>query len=65
MSNAISSTILIAIGFLALLGAALNWRIVSHSGRILNRLLGDTVARAVYGVVGLVLIVLGGMRLLE
>jgi small neutral amino acid transporter SnatA (MarC family) len=65
MSNAISSTIMIAIGFLALLGAVLNWRIVSHSGRILNRLLGDTVARAVYGVVGLVLIVLGGMRLLE
>jgi hypothetical protein len=56
--------IMLAIGVVALLGAALNWRIVSHSGRILNRLLGDTVARAVYGTVGLVLIVLGGMRLI-
>jgi len=64
MSNSVSSSVMIAIGVLALLGAALNWRIVSHSGRMLNRLLGDTIARAIYGAVGLVLIVLGGVRLL-
>jgi len=55
--------VLIFVGLLAVLGAALNWRIVSHSGKLFNRLLGDTAARAIYAAVGVVLIVLGTMRL--
>ena len=51
--------VMIAIGILAILGAALNWRIVSHSGKLLNRIFGDTIARAVYAAVGLVLVALG------
>ena len=63
MSNSASSYVMIAIGVVAILGAALNWRFVSHSGRILNRLLGDAITRAIYGAVGMMLIFLGGMRL--
>ena len=55
--------LMIAIGIVTIIGAALNWRIVSHSGKLLNRLLGNTIARAIYGAVGLVLIALGVMRL--
>ena len=55
--------VLIFVGLLAVLGAVLNWRIVSHSGKLFNRLLGDTAARAIYAAVGVVLIVLGTMRL--
>ena len=63
-SDTFAGIVVIASGGLALVGAALNWRIVSHSGKLLNRLLGDTVARAVYGAVGVVLITLGIGRLL-
>jgi len=56
---------LIVIGVLAVIGAALNWRIVSHSGKLLNRLLGDQVARAVYSAIGVLLIVLGVMQIFE
>ena len=55
--------LLIVIGLLAVIGAALNWRIVSHSGKLFNRILGDTAARAIYAAVGIVLILLGAMRL--
>ena len=64
MSDMATQFIMIAIGLVAILGAALNWRIVTHSGRLLNRLLGDTIARAVYVAVGLVLVALGVWRLL-
>lgn len=64
MSGTVSGFVMIAIGVVALIGAALDWRIVSHPGKLLNRLLGDTVARAIYGAVGLVFIVLGVGRLL-
>lgn len=50
---------MMAFGLLAMLGAALNWRIVSRSGKILNMVLGDTVARAIYFLVGVFLFVLG------
>lgn len=63
-SDTFAGIVVIASGGLALVGVALNWRIVSHSGKLLNRLLGDTVARAVYGAVGVVLITLGIGRLL-
>jgi len=64
MNDTLTGFVLIAIGVVAIIGAALNWRIVSHPGRLLNRLLGDTVARAVYGAAGLVLLALGLNRLL-
>ena len=57
--DAFAGIVIVAGGAFALIGAALDWRIVSHSGKLLNRLLGDTIARAIYGAVGIVLIVLG------
>lgn len=59
------SILLIIIGFLAVFGAALNWRIVSHSGKMLNRLFGDLVARAIYAAVGVILIVLGAIQMIK
>jgi len=56
---------LIIIGMLAVVGAALNWRIVSHSGKILNRLIGDLTARAIYAAIGVILIVLGAIQMIE
>jgi hypothetical protein len=50
--------ILVAIGVVTIIGAALDWRIVNHSDKLLNRIFGDMVARAIYGAVGTVLIVL-------
>ena len=55
-------SVMIAIGVVAIIGAALDWRIVSHSGKLLNRIFGDKVARAVYAAVGFVLIILGAGR---
>jgi len=63
MSETVYGFVLIAIGIVALVGAALNWRIVSNSGKLLNRLLGDIIARVIYGAVGIVLIALGIGRL--
>ena len=54
--------LMIAIGILVIIGAALNWRIVSHSGKLLNRILGDTIARAVYAAMGLLLVIMGAVR---
>ena len=62
-TNDIRGFSLIAIGLLALLGAAFNWSIVNRSGKILNRLLGDGVARMIYAATGAVLILLGAARL--
>jgi Na+/H+ antiporter NhaD/arsenite permease-like protein len=54
----------IAIGIVAMLGAALNWRIVSHPGKILNRIFGDSIARIIYFVAGIFLFVVGVGRLI-
>jgi hypothetical protein len=56
--------IFIAIGVLTMVGAALNWRIVSHSGKLLNRILGDNVARVIYFAAGIFLLVVGVGRLI-
>ena len=50
--------ILVAIGVVTIICATLDWRIVNRSGKLLNRIFGDMVARAIYGAVGTVLIVL-------
>lgn len=52
------------IGVLIMVGTALNWHIVTHSGKILNRIFGDTVARVIYMIVGLALFVLGVAQVL-
>ena len=59
MTDTTSGIIIILSGLLALIGSVLNWRIVSHPGKLFNRLFGDTVARIIYGVVGIFLIVMG------
>ena len=59
MDSALAGYLMIALGILAMLGSALNWRIVSRSGKLLNMLLGDTVARVVYFLVGVAFVFLG------
>ncbi|MCB9110333.1 MAG: hypothetical protein H6634_03710 [Anaerolineales bacterium] len=51
--------ILILFGVLAMLGAALNWRIVTRTGKLLNMMFGDTVARIVYFAVGIFMFIRG------
>ena len=51
--------ILVLVGVLAMLGAALNWRIVTRSGKLFNVLFGDTVARVIYFLVGIFVFVKG------
>ena len=63
MNDMVLGIILVLIGLLALIGAALNWSIVSRSSKLLNLLLGDTIARIIYGVVGFLLILLGVARM--
>jgi len=51
--------VLTVAGILAMLGSALNWRIVTHSGKLFNRLLGDKIARVIYFGVGIFIFVKG------
>jgi hypothetical protein len=59
MDSTIAGSILIAVGALAMLGAVLNWRIVTRSGKLLNMMLGDTVARVLYFGVGIFMFIKG------
>jgi Na+/H+ antiporter NhaD/arsenite permease-like protein len=59
MSLTTTGLILIACGVLAMLGSALNWRIVTHSGKLFNRLFGDKTARVIYFGVGIFVFVKG------
>jgi hypothetical protein len=59
MSSTIVGLILIASGVFAMLGSALNWRLVTGSGKLLNMLLGDTVARVIYFFTGVIIFILG------
>lgn len=59
MDSMIAGLILIAVGAVAMLGAVLNWRIVTRSGKLLNLALGDTIARVVYFGVGVFLFLKG------
>ena len=62
MNDTVTGVVMIAIGIVAIIGAVLNWRIVSHSGKLLNRIFGDRIARAVYAAVGFMLMILGAGR---
>lgn len=64
MNDTLVGIVIKVIGVVAVLGAALNWQIVSRSGKLLNCLLGDMIARAIYAAVGLVLVALGVGQLL-
>ena len=58
-SITVSGLILTLVGILAMLGSALNWRIVTHSGKLFNMLLGDKIARVIYFGVGIFVFVKG------
>ena len=55
---------LIVIGALLMLGSALNWSIVTRSGKLLNRIFGDAAARAIYFIGGVVVFLVGVGQLL-
>ncbi|HEY5730813.1 MAG TPA: hypothetical protein VIS72_12230 [Anaerolineales bacterium] len=59
MGQTVTGLVMMVFGLLAMLGAALNWRIVSRSGKFLNMMLGDTFARVIYFLVGVLIFVLG------
>ena len=59
MSTTTTGFVLAVFGALVMLGSALNWRIVTHSGKLFNRLLGDRIARILYFGVGLLVFVKG------
>ena len=59
MSITTTGFVLAVFGALAMLGSALNWRIVTHSGKLFNRLLGDRIARILYFGVGLFVFIKG------
>lgn len=63
MSNTASGVVLILLGLLVVLGAALNWWIIMRPGRLFNRLLGEKAIRPIYIAIGIVLLVLGIGRL--
>lgn len=63
MSDTILGIVIVLIGLLAIIGSALNWSIVTRSRKLLNLVLGDTVARTIYIVVGVLLVLLGVGRI--
>jgi len=64
MSSTATGLALIAVGILTMLGAALNWGIVLRSGKLFNRIFGDTVARVIYFVGGGFVFVMGVGKLI-
>jgi len=63
MTDTTLGIVLILIGFLVVIGSALNWHIVTHSGKLLNLLFGDMIARTIYIVIGIFLIAMGIARM--
>ena len=59
MSKTTVGLILALVGLLVLIGTNLNWRIVTHPGKLLNIIFGDRIARVIYMLTGIVLFVLG------
>jgi uncharacterized membrane protein YuzA (DUF378 family) len=64
MNSILSGSLLILIGVLVMLGATLNWRIISRSKKLLSILFGDTAARVIYFVVGVWMFIMGVGRLI-
>jgi hypothetical protein len=63
MTDTTLGLVVVVIGLLAVIGSALNWRIVTHSGKLLNLLFGDMIARTIYIVVGIFLMAMGIARM--
>ena len=63
MTDTTLGLVLVVIGLLVVVGSALNWRIVTHSGKLLNLLFGDTIARTIYIVIGIFLMTMGVARM--
>jgi hypothetical protein len=59
MSDMTAGLIMALIGVLVMVGAAMNWRIVTHPGKLLNMIFGDRIARIIAFLVGLYIFVLG------
>ena len=59
VNTIVTGLIFIAMGVLTMLGSALNWRIVSRPGKLINLIFGDTAARVIYFVAGILLFVVG------
>ena len=64
MDTALTGWLFLAMGILIMVGAALNWGIVTRPGKLLNRVFGDTVARIFYFVTGIFLFFVGIGRLI-
>jgi hypothetical protein len=64
MNSTGSGIILIVFGLLAMIGAALNWRFISRSRKLVNLLFGETIARIIYFVAGVLLFIVGIERLI-
>jgi hypothetical protein len=64
MNSVVGGIILIVFGVLAMIGAALNWRFISRSRKLLNLVFGETVARIIYFVAGVLLFIVGIERLI-
>ena len=64
MNSSIVGILLIVVGVLMMLGAVLNWRIVTRSRKLFNLIFGDTVARIIYFVAGTFIFVMGIGRLI-
>ena len=62
MNNIISGVVLVLVGLLVMIAAALNWNIIMRPGKLFNRLAGEAVARPIYIAIGFVLIVFGILR---
>ena len=63
MTDPTLGLVLVVIGLLVIVGSALNWRIVTHSGKLLNLLFGDMIARTIYIVIGVLLMAMGVARM--
>jgi hypothetical protein len=63
MTDTTLGLVLVVIGLLAVIGSALNWRIVTHSGKLLNLFFGDMIARTIYIVIGILLMAMGIARM--
>ena len=59
MSDTTVGLIMSLIGVLVMVGAAMNWRIVTHPGKLLNMIFGDRIARIIAFLVGLFIFSLG------
>ncbi len=58
-STNVAGLILVIAGMLAMLGSALNWRLITRSGKLLNMVLGDRIARVIYFGVGIFVFIKG------